>query len=163
MILRSTLGNIGGVYFRRFVRALIDNQSQRYMPVQALVVDDDITIRTMVVLQLDKLGVKSDSAYNGIEALRRVHAWHYSLILMDISMPDMDGYEATAAIRSYEKKHGLKPTPIVGVSALCEDDEAAAQAAGMNACYRKPVLMEHLQEIVAKYLAPFDGDRHRTA
>ncbi len=133
------------------------------MPVQVLVVDDDIALRHMLVLQLDRLGIKADSAYNGVEALRRVHEWRYSLILMDISMPDMDGYEATAAIRSYEKKHGLPPVPIVGVSAVCEDDDTAALEAGMNACYRKPVLLQQLKEIIEKYLAPFDGDRNRRA
>ena len=117
-----------------------------------LVVEDDISLRTAMVYQLEKCGVKADSAANGIEALRRVHAYQYGLILMDCQMPEMDGIEATSAIRAYEKSKGLTPVPIIAISGSCEEERALS--AGMDAYFLKPVPQESLQKIVDTYLPP---------
>jgi two-component system, sensor histidine kinase and response regulator len=117
-----------------------------------LVVEDDICLRTMLVYQLEKCGVKADSAANGIEALRRVHAHQYALILMDCNMPEMDGIQATSSIRTYERVNGKTPVPIVAISAGCEEERALS--AGMNAYFSKPLSLDTLQKIVDTYVPP---------
>jgi CheY-like chemotaxis protein len=117
-----------------------------------LVVEDDITMRTTLVYQLERCGVKADSAANGIEALRRVHAYRYALILMDCQMPEMDGIEAASAIRAYERTKGFDPVPIIAVSGSGMKEEALA--AGMNEYHLKPVPLEELKKIVQKWVPP---------
>lgn len=120
------------------------------MPIEVLIVDDDITLRHMFVLQLDKLGYKADSAFNGVEAFRRVHNYEYKLILMDLQMPDMDGYEATAAIRAFERKQNRQPVPILALSA--NPDRQRCKDAGMDEVLEKPLSMQELSDLLRRYL-----------
>lgn len=119
--------------------------------VQALVVDDDITLRHMLVLQLDKLGVKADSAANGVEALRRIRSWNYELIIMDLQMPEMDGLQATAAIRIYEREQNHKPVPIIALTAGGPDKEICISV-GMNDVVQKPLSLDGLGKIIERWL-----------
>jgi CheY-like chemotaxis protein len=119
--------------------------------IQILIVDDDITLRHMIVLQLASLGLKADSAANGVEALRRIHDWRYELILMDIQMPEMNGLDAAIAIRSYEASEGLEPSPIIAVTAGGASRKQC-QDAGMSDYLQKPVSIGALQELVTKWL-----------
>lgn len=84
--------------------------------VPVLVVEDNVHLRHALVMQLHALGIKADSAANGVEAVRRVHDAEYDLILMDVQMPIMGGLEATAAIRSFEESEDRKPVAIVAVT-----------------------------------------------
>ncbi len=115
--------------------------------VPVLVVEDNMNLRHALVLQLHALGIKADSAANGMEAVRRVHNNQYELILMDIQMPEMNGLEATAAIRSYENDEGRKPTPIVAVTGGGSTKEQCLQI-GMNAYYEKPMLLDGMKQIL---------------
>lgn len=124
--------------------------------IRALIVDDNIALRYTLVQQLDKLGVKTDSAANGIEALRRVHNHAYELIFMDIQMPEMNGLEATVAIRSFEKSNKLKHVPIIGISAGVEEhgiNDARCRESGMDDFIEKPILMPTLEKIIANWMA----------
>lgn len=116
-----------------------------------LVVDDDITMRTMVVLQLNQLGYTADSAANGVEAVRRVHEHQYCLILMDIQMPHMDGFEAAAAIRAHEKKQGSKRVPIVAISGSGTAAKGLCLEAGMDDYHPKPAGLEDIRRITDKW------------
>lgn len=118
--------------------------------IRVLVVDDDITLRHLLVTQLDLLGVAADSAAGGMEAVRRVQEHDYELILLDCKMPDLDGRDATAAIRSFEKRNQKKPVAIVGITAA--EDLSEWQAVGMQEAYRKPLLMDDVKKIVEKWL-----------
>lgn len=120
--------------------------------VQALVVDDDITIRYALVLQLDNFGIKADSAANGLEALRRVKDWRYAIIFMDMSMPHMDGYEAAAAIRAYERNQGQTPVPIIGHTGDSESSKERCLDAGMNDFVSKPMTPEILRQVIVKWM-----------
>ncbi len=125
--------------------------SQIHMP-QVLVVEDNIALRTMLVHQLDRLGIKADSAANGLEAVRRILVWQYDLILMDVQMPEMDGIEATGAIRAHEKAHGIKRSAIIGISA--SEQKERALDAGMDVFIQKPLLPTVLRQILDKWLPP---------
>lgn len=115
--------------------------------VPVLVVEDNVGLRHALVLQLHALGIKADSAANGMEALRRVHDSEYELILMDVQMPVMGGLEATAAIRSYEENEDREPVPIVAVTGGGSTKEKCLRA-GMNGYYEKPMLLDGLKALI---------------
>lgn len=117
---------------------------------KVLVVEDNVTSRIAMVHMLDRLGIKADSAANGNEAVQRMRQWRYELILMDIEMPEMDGFEATAAIRAHEVVHNLSPALIIAVSASGEKDRAIA--VGMNDYLEKPATAICLLKIIDDWL-----------
>ncbi len=99
---------------------------------------------------LNKLGYHADVAANGEEVLHSLELKPYDLILMDVQMPEMDGFEATRAIR----KHwgSADPPKIVAITAhALEGDREKCLDAGMDDYLSKPVKMEDLQEMLAKY------------
>lgn len=112
--------------------------------IPVLVVEDNVGLRHALVLQLHALGIKADSAANGMEALRRVHDSEYELILMDVQMPIMNGLEATAAIRNFEDSEDRRPVPIVAVTGGGSTKEKCLRA-GMNGYYEKPLLLDSLR------------------
>ncbi|HEY9755210.1 MAG TPA: response regulator [Oculatellaceae cyanobacterium] len=114
-----------------------------------LVVEDNPTLRMTLVLLLNRLGYESDSAANGIEAVRRVKNWQYKTVLMDIQMPEMDGLEATCAIRVYEHSHGLEPVPIIAVTG--DGDRNICMTCGMNDFMRKPICKDDLTKMLEKH------------
>jgi CheY-like chemotaxis protein len=122
------------------------------MPAQVLIVDDDTMLRQLLILQLDKLGLNADAAASGSEAIQLVHDCRYALILMDIQMPEMDGYEATQAIRTYERQQGLDSVPIVAVTAGASKSEVMAQ--GLSDYVQKPATVEALKWIVKRWICP---------
>src|SRR5262249_54071573 len=84
---------------------------------KVLVVDDHPVNREVLMRQLAILGVDSDSAVDGAEAFSRWQAGNYALVLADIHMPIMDGYELTRRIRAAEAQSGAARTPLVAVTA----------------------------------------------
>jgi CheY-like chemotaxis protein len=89
-------------------------------------------------------------ATNGLEVLELASSTHPDLILIDVMMPGMDGFEAMRAIRRLEM---LKATPIIAVSAsVGTDDQARGLAAGANAFLSKPVNQEHLFREIGRLL-----------
>lgn len=100
------------------------------MPSVVLVVDDNLTLRWLFVQQLEKVGVQSDCAANGSEAVKRFKKRRgYALVLMDVTMPGVDGYDATKQIREFEQAEGLGHTPIIAIT--CVEDRESCIAVGM--------------------------------
>ena len=118
--------------------------------IDVLVVDDHIALRTVLVMQLAKLGIKADSAANGVEAVHRIHNWRYKLILMDVQMPELDGLEATAAIRSYEHSENLESTIIIAVTGGGTTKKKCLDA-GMNGYVEKPLPIEALKDLIEEW------------
>lgn len=83
-----------------------------------LVVDDNVMNIKIIRMILEKNDYIVETASNGRIAVEMVSENHgrYNLILMDILMPNMNGFEATKAIRDFEKKHNLMPIPIIATS-----------------------------------------------
>ncbi|MCP4345238.1 MAG: response regulator [Desulfobacterales bacterium] len=126
-----------------------------------LVVEDYPTNQKVVLRHLHNAGYQADLAVNGTEAVTAFKTEHYDLVLMDIQMPDMDGYEATKAIRDYEVerelkeqgKSGLKNVPIIALTAHANIEyRKKCLEAGMNDYITKPVKKEALLSVVEKWI-----------
>jgi PAS domain S-box-containing protein len=102
---------------------------------------------------LNEAGYQCDVARNGREAIRMFKNSRYAGILMDLQMPEMDGYETTAQIRAIEAAHGLSPTPIIAMTAhALTEDRNRCMSVGMNDFIAKPFHAERLQEKLAQIL-----------
>jgi len=117
-----------------------------------LIVDDFAFNRTVLTLQLQRLGLQADAACNGIEAVEATSREHYALILMDCRMPGMDGYKAAREIRRTDSANGRR-TPIVAVTAgVTPEEKMLGTDAGMDDFLNKPVRLADLQQMILKWL-----------
>jgi len=113
-----------------------------------LVVDDGEDNRALLCTMLGDLGFECHEAQNGLEALQSAQRSRPDILLMDLKMPGMDGFEATRTIRLIEP---LKDVPVIVVSAnIAEDSIAQCLAAGANAFISKPVEQCELLRIMAR-------------
>ena len=104
-----------------------------------LICDDDKDIVSALDIYLTSEGYRTLKAYNGREAIRAVEQNEVHLILMDVMMPVMDGYQATRAIRALERPDAAA-VPIVAMTAHAfADDRQRAYEAGMTAHLAKPL------------------------
>ena len=121
-----------------------------------LVVDDDEVNTVLAKRCLADICSVLDTAKDGEEALSMVQGKFYDLILMDVQMPVMDGFEASREIRKYEKAFSLYKTPIVAVSASVVGDVVEkCEAAGMNGYISKPFKKKGLVAEVYKQIENF--------
>lgn len=115
-----------------------------------LLVEDTEDNRFMMRRLLEMAGYGVVEATNGEEAVRLAESERPALILMDLSLPVIDGLAATRAIR---KLDGLSKTPIVAVSAHDTSDfQAEALAAGCDSYITKPIDFSHLEVLIARLL-----------
>ncbi len=115
-----------------------------------LVVDDNAYNRLLLVNILEELGFEVTEAEEGAEALAKARAMHPDLILMDLIMPELNGFEATHAIRQLPE---LQDVAIIGVSASAFDaDQQQALQAGCNAFLTKPVNISALLDLLEETL-----------
>jgi CheY-like chemotaxis protein len=122
-------------------------------PLPILVVEDHSINREVAVLQLKALGFECQTANNGVEAVEAVANQQFSLILMDVMMPHMDGWEAATRIRQIESASGRR-TPIVAVSAWsAADSKEKCMAVGMDDYLDKPYNREALEKVVRRWTA----------
>jgi signal transduction histidine kinase/CheY-like chemotaxis protein len=118
-----------------------------------LLVEDNRINQMVAARMLTKLGFTSDIANHGGEALLRLQAGRYDLILMDMEMPEMDGPEATRQIRKMELESGKKRTPIIAMTAnAMHEDRDRCLASGMDDHMSKPVEMLKLKALLRQWL-----------
>ncbi|MBT3792545.1 MAG: response regulator, partial [Rhodospirillales bacterium] len=115
-----------------------------------LVVEDNITNQILITAILEQLGCKYDVADNGVKAIDALELASYDLVLMDISMPEMDGIEATLKIRS---EPGLnQKVPIIAVTAnVIKGDRERFLESGMNDYLPKPIDRNKLIALIQHY------------
>jgi len=118
-----------------------------------LLVDDHPTNRLVIARQLALAGYASESADDGSEGLQRWRSGRYALLLSDVHMPGLDGYQLAAAIREEEARGGLPRTPIVALTASALKGEAErCIGAGMDDYLAKPVSVATLQVCLQRWL-----------
>jgi PAS domain S-box-containing protein len=128
--------------------------SPELAPLSILAAEDSENNRVLVDFYLQKTPYQLDFAANGEQAVERFCNREYDLVLMDIQMPVMDGYDAARAIREWERNHQLRPTPIIALTAnAMREDEQRCLDAGCTAYLRKPIRKEDLLEAIRRYTA----------
>jgi len=116
-----------------------------------LVAEDNEANRILALRLLDKLGYAATVANSGLEALEAIARDRYSLVLMDCQMPEMDGFEATRAIREREAP-GAERLPIIAMTAsVTERDRQTCLEAGMDDFVTKPVMIDVLSAALARW------------
>ena len=109
-------------------------------PLKILIVDDSHDNRALIEAYLKKTPYRLEVAEDGQQAIDKFIAGRFDLVLMDIQMPIVDGYEATTKIRGWERDHGRRRTPVVALTASAlEDASDRTMAAGCDAHVTKPV------------------------
>jgi CheY-like chemotaxis protein/HPt (histidine-containing phosphotransfer) domain-containing protein len=116
---------------------------------------EDNAINQMVAVEiLQGLGLRVSLANNGEEAIQMVTRERFDAVLMDIQMPGMDGYQATAKIRTYPHFSAEK-LPIIAMTAhALSSDRDKAMEAGLNDYVSKPVDVAQLANVLVRWLAP---------
>ena len=118
---------------------------------RVLIVEDDRTLQEVAFELLSHVGLAPDVASNGSEAVEMARRTDYAAILMDMRMPDMDGLDATRAIRRLAERHAV---PILAMTANASmEDRDRCLAAGMNDFIAKPVAPEVLFSTLLLWLA----------
>ncbi len=136
------------------MKAEMDEVKQAKLSGCILVAEDARTNQVLIKSLLKRLGMKVTIAEDGNQAVQEAMSKQFDLIFMDIEMPNMNGYEATMALR----KEGLK-TPIVALTAYAmKGDDEKCFAAGCDDYISKPIDRNKLFEILNKYLSAGSED-----
>ncbi|MBE0695850.1 MAG: response regulator, partial [Anaerolineaceae bacterium] len=119
-----------------------------------LLLVEDNPVNQLVALEvLKKLGYRADTAANGLEALLALRRVPYDLLLMDCQMPEMDGFQATQALRDPGSGVINPQVPVIALTARAmQADRARCAAAGMNDYLPKPIQADDLVRMMEKWL-----------
>jgi PAS domain S-box-containing protein len=121
---------------------------------RVLLAEDNPVNQKLATLLMQKAGYSIDVAENGIEALDMVKNGKYSLVFMDVQMPDMDGLDATRAIRQWEGQGNRGHIPIIAMTASAmKGDREMCLEAGMDDYVSKPLKPEFLYDTMRKWLS----------
>jgi PAS domain S-box-containing protein len=160
VIPRELLAVIQSVSGDRAARVVPAAEQEQRAPSSAgrklhiLLVEDNDVNRTLVTHLLAKRGhhvVEAQSGREAVTAIQQAPTGAFDLVLMDVQMPEMDGFETTAAIRAHEKPTGGH-VPIIAVTAYAmKGDRERCLAAGMDGYLPKPVQLQGLRQLLRKY------------
>jgi signal transduction histidine kinase/ActR/RegA family two-component response regulator len=121
--------------------------------VRILVVEDNIVNQTVAVRTLNKMGCSADALHDGSEVVHKLGSTKYDLVLMDVQMPKMDGFETTKAIREYEAKSETGRIPIIAMTAhALSGDRERCLDVGMDGYITKPISVTALSAVIFKWL-----------
>ncbi|MEI8395743.1 MAG: ATP-binding protein [Rhodospirillaceae bacterium] len=128
----------------------VDTASLPLPVLRVLVAEDNPINREVVETMLSKLKQLCDTVENGWQALEALSRRHYDMIILDIKMPEMDGYEVTRRIRAMPDPIGNIPIIALTANAFTSDREQSF-AAGMNDHLAKPINLATLSTLLKKY------------
>ena len=121
---------------------------------KALIAEDNLINQKLIQNILESMGLVTDVANNGQEALEKRKANQYDIVFMDIQMPIMDGVEATHAILQYEKESEIPHVPIVALTAnALKGDRERFLNEGLDEYVSKPIEMTELLYVLNKFLS----------
>jgi CheY-like chemotaxis protein len=137
-----------------------DPARESVLPVQPapslciLLADDNLINRKIAIRMLESQGHSVTTAENGRECVERFREGGYDAILMDVQMPEMDGFEATQAIRELEAATGGR-IPVIAMTAhAMKDHRERCLEAGMDGYVSKPVAAEDLRQALQEAMEP---------
>lgn len=120
---------------------------------RVLLAEDNKLNQIVAAGTLQKLGYQVKIVDGGTDAVAACRSDDFDVILMDVMMPDMDGYQATAEIRALELERGGFHTPVIGLSARAMDgDREIALAAGFNDYLTKPLREDLLKDALERWI-----------
>ncbi|MBN2373973.1 response regulator [bacterium] len=133
--------------------------SFKYLPpLRILLAEDYKNSRLIIQSLLKKYPYHIDIAENGATAIDKFKQERYDIVLMDMQMPFVDGYIATREIKKWEAEKGLKPTPVIAITAYATKDEIQKSLdAGADAHLSKPIKKEKLLEAILKHTSYKEG------
>ncbi|MCC5025455.1 MAG: response regulator [Candidatus Synoicihabitans palmerolidicus] len=119
------------------------------LPLDVLLVEDNAVNQKVALRFLDRLGYRADAVGNGLEAVDAVAARRFDLVLMDLQMPEMDGFEAAREIRRrFPAEH--QPKIIAFTANVLQGDRDICLAAGMDDYITKPVKLHELSVVIRR-------------
>ncbi|MDX9757800.1 MAG: response regulator [Bacteroidota bacterium] len=128
----------------------LDRHLAEKTPLHILVAEDNPVNQKLVVRVLQQLGYRADVAANGLEVLDAMRRQRYDIVFMDIQMPEMDGMEATAHIKS-EWPPDAQPVIIAVTANAMEGDRERCLDAGMDDYITKPIRLDALQDAILRW------------
>lgn len=135
----------------------LHNQEKTHQPLQGmnlLVAEDNAVNQIVIKNMLNKLGAECTIAENGFSAVRHYEgqAPSFDLILMDCEMPEMDGFDATRAIRKMERQNQMPHKPILALTAhAMKEHIVLCHEAGMDDCLSKPIELDSLRDKLTEH------------
>jgi two-component system sensor histidine kinase/response regulator len=130
----------------------VHSEEPAHEEVCILIADDNAVNRKVALHQLRRLGYRAHTAENGAEAVAAAARGAYHLILMDCQMPEVDGFEATRAIRKAELLTGAH-VPVIAMTAnVFEGERNVCLASGMDDYLSKPVQLPELRAMLERFL-----------
>ena len=124
-----------------------------------LLAEDNLVNQRLAVRLLEKRGHRVVVAGTGLEALKALEKESFDLVLMDVQMPDMDGLEATAAIREKEKGTGAHLSVVALTAHAMKGDREKCIAGGMDGYLTKPIRPNELDQLLEVYVARLAEER----
>jgi CheY-like chemotaxis protein len=124
---------------------------QKKRNIKILLAEDHPVNQKVVLRTLEKMGYQTEAVTNGQEVLSALEKIDYDLILMDVQMPEMDGFEATRAIRQKEKKTGLHVHIIAMTAHAMKGDRERCLEAGMDDYVSKPIQPNSLSDAIKRW------------
>ncbi len=123
------------------------------IPLSILLVEDNLVNQKVALRFLERLGYRADAVANGLESLRALESRPYDLVLMDLQMPEMDGFEAAREIRAVFPAD-RQPRIIALTANALQGDREACLAAGMDDYITKPVKLGDIAASIQRQFAP---------
>ncbi len=124
-----------------------DSEMGKRAPLRILLAEDNVVNQKLAVRMLERMGYRADVAANGLETIDALRIGHYDMIFMDVQMPELDGLQATRAIRR-EFSPAQQPYIVAMTANAMQGDREECLAAGMDDYVSKPIDVKELQRVL---------------